>query len=173
MYDALRLNLRRILCRTWQLVLFPVLRSQETSDGWTLCRQNYRSSTVQRSDEQLNRSRLLVVRHPAGQRSLQVHMSSEDAIVDRLDTLIVIMRLAFADAITRAREILESDAAKVAILDCCSGGWTPSAVVRGSTQKLGISESTLKIKISDLIASGLLERRGATKTVEYRSRGIL
>lgn len=98
---------------------------------------------------------------------------SDDAVLERLDRLIGIVRVAFAPAIDTARAAVRSDPVKSALLDATTDGWTSSAATRAAVAKLGISDSTFKSKISELIASGLVERRGATKTVEYRSRGIL
>jgi hypothetical protein len=100
-------------------------------------------------------------------------MKDDDEVIERLDKLILLFQLAFADSIDATRRSIRMDPVKAAILDSTSTGWTPSATTRAAIKKLGTSESTFKNKVSELLAAGLLERRGATTSVEYRSRGVI
>lgn len=99
-------------------------------------------------------------------------MNEEDPVVERLDRLIALVSLAFADEISRARTTARSDEVNDAVLNACAEGWTPAKVVAAAATKAGASPSTMKRRIAELIGVGALKRRGATSTVEYRATGI-
>lgn len=99
-------------------------------------------------------------------------MTSNDEIVERLDKLIALMSIAYSDQIETLRaEVKQGDRGKV--LDSCPADWTPAAAARAAAKKAGVSEANFKAKIAELVEMGHVERRGATKSVEYRRRGVI
>jgi hypothetical protein len=99
-------------------------------------------------------------------------VSDVDPVIERLDKLIALVSLAFAEPIGRARDAVRSNPAIAAILDASSEGWTPAAVVRDRAKAAGAAESTTRKYVADLVAAGALRYRGATSTREYRSTGV-
>lgn len=99
-------------------------------------------------------------------------MATDDEIVRRLDTMIVILKLAYADAIEKARANIRSDKANAAILDA-SKNWTAAAKVQAAAATAGSARSTTSKKVVELIDLGVLEKRGGGNTTEYRATGLI
>jgi hypothetical protein len=99
-------------------------------------------------------------------------MTNED-IGRRLDTIIAILQLAHQGEIESARATIRSDKVNSAILDGAKT-WTPAGkltrAVKGNTKQ---SSATINRRISDLIALGVLEKRGGGPATEYRSTGLI
>lgn len=100
-------------------------------------------------------------------------MSSEDAVIERLDRLITILRLAHRDGIERARVATRGDKVNAAILDA-TGKWVGAAGLQSSVmRKTRASKRTVQLRIADLLAEGMLEKRGGSSTTEYKSSGLI
>ena len=97
---------------------------------------------------------------------------NEEDLAERLDKLIAVVSLAFADEIAHARDKARADPVVAAILDSCEAGWTPAATVRSAAQRAGASKATFGRRAGELVGSGAIKRRGATTSIEYRSTGV-
>ena len=99
-------------------------------------------------------------------------MSDAD-IIQRLDTLIAITRLAYADRIEQVRQETRADAVNSAILDAAAdwigAGELKSEVARTTSQ----SGRTVARRVSDLLADGILAQQGAGPAVRYRTTGLV
>lgn len=97
----------------------------------------------------------------------------ESGIERRLEAIASILKLAFREQIAEVGESLRSETGKAAILDS-TGGWTPAgALVNGVAKKTGRSKRSIQRDLSSLLELGVLEKRGAASSIEYRSTGII
>lgn len=98
---------------------------------------------------------------------------SDTEVIDRLDTLIAITRLAHSDRIEQVRREVRADPINAAILDAASE-WTASGSLKNGVAKdVGQSERTVTRRISELVASGLLTQQGAGPATKYRASGLI
>jgi hypothetical protein len=98
---------------------------------------------------------------------------STDAVIERLDRLTAITRIAHADAIERAKVKIRSDKVNAAILDGAKK-WTPAAKLKTAvTKKTGAGQTTFSARVADLLDGALLEKRGGGATTEYRATGLI
>ncbi len=99
-------------------------------------------------------------------------MSNSEALERKLDLLIALTRIGIRDQLERERRVLMADDVSVAILRGCqnwvSAGELKSVVMQATKQ----SEATVKRRISELVSSGALLRRGATRSVTYKTSGL-
>ena len=96
-----------------------------------------------------------------------------DEVVERLDRLTALMRIAHADAIERTRGKVRSDKLNAAILDG-TRKWTPAGKLRTTVlKKTGSGASTFGYRVAELLDAGLLEKRGGGPTTEYRTTGLI
>ena len=96
-----------------------------------------------------------------------------DEVVERLDRITAILQLAHEDAIERARTRIRSDKVNAAILDAASK-WVPAAKMQATVaSKTQAATRTIQEHIADLISQGVLEKRGATHTIEYKASGLI
>jgi hypothetical protein len=96
-----------------------------------------------------------------------------EEVVQRLDRLTALMRVAHADAIQRAKEQIRADKVNAAILDGAQK-WTPSGKLSSAiTKKTKTGTSTFKSRVADLLDGGLLEKRGGGPTTEYKATGLI
>jgi len=94
-------------------------------------------------------------------------------IVEKLDQIATILRLAHRDAIDRTREAIRSDKVNAAILDG-SVQWVRAGKLQTAVAtKAKTSERTVRDRIADLIADGLLDKRGGGPTTEYKASGLI
>lgn len=94
-------------------------------------------------------------------------------VVERLDRISAILQLAHGDAIARARDRIRADKVNAAILDA-STTWVPAGKMQSAVAtKTKASTRTVQRGIADLIAQGVLEKRGAARTLEYRASGLI
>lgn len=98
---------------------------------------------------------------------------SDAEILQRLDTLINITRLAHADRIEQVRRDTRSDAVNAAILDAATdwvgAGELKTQVAKATSQ----SERTVARRLSDLVADGILAQQGAGPSIKYRTTGLI
>jgi Fic family protein len=99
-------------------------------------------------------------------------MTNED-IARRLDAIIGILQLAHRDEIERARNTIRADRVNAAILDY-SKAWTPAGklmtAVKNKTKQSG---ATINRRIGELLAVGVLEKRGGGPSTEYKATGLI
>ena len=97
---------------------------------------------------------------------------SED-VVERLDRITAILRLAHRDAIERTRTEIRADKTNAAILDA-SANWVGTAALQAAVmKKSGGKERSVQMRIVDLIAQGLVEKRGGGRNIEYKATGLI
>jgi hypothetical protein len=96
-----------------------------------------------------------------------------EEVIERLDRLTALMRIAHADAIGRTKQTIRSDKVKAAILDSAKN-WTPSGKLSSAVKKkTGTGTSTFKSRVGELLEGGLLEKRGGGPTTEYKATGLI
>lgn len=99
-------------------------------------------------------------------------MTNED-ITRRLDTIIAILQLAHREEIESARTTIRSDKVKAAILDGAKN-WTPAGKLTGAVKaKTKQSPATINRRITELLATGVLEKQGGGPATEYRATGLI
>lgn len=99
---------------------------------------------------------------------------TEDAVVERLDTLISLFRLAFKEALEAGTEALLRDPVVRAVLDAVEGGWVAAGEVRKRAANASSqSERTVLRRISELVDIGALAQDGSGPSSRYRSTGLL
>jgi hypothetical protein len=90
-----------------------------------------------------------------------------------LTQIAAILQIAHRDPITQRREELLKDDANKAIFKAASS-WATTADIENVVVKGGAaSRSTLYVRLADLADRGLLERRKAGNTTEYRNSGLV
>lgn len=97
-----------------------------------------------------------------------------DELVERLDRIAAILQLAHGDAIERARTRIRADKVNAAILDVTPTTWVAASKMQSAVAtKTKASTRTIQRSIADLVGQGVLEKRGATRTIEYRATGLI
>ncbi len=97
----------------------------------------------------------------------------EQQMLEKLDLLLGVIQLAYAEEIKVARADLRSDAVVAALLDTCVD-WTPaSTAINEAVRISGSAKRTVQRRISDLLAKRALAQRGAGVATTYRSTGLL
>lgn len=101
-------------------------------------------------------------------------MEREDALLERLDTLTALLRLAFAEPLRAAQEELYSDKVAAAVLDSTRAAWIGAGDLKERVAKSAdVSQRTVQRTIAGLLERGLLRSEGATHLTRYRSTGVL
>lgn len=100
--------------------------------------------------------------------------SSSDDIVERLDRLLILLSIAFAEPIERFRAELASDPVAAAILAAVRDDWVLSGdLQRDVCQATGVAPRTVQRAIASLSERRLLVNRGSGKATSCRSSGVL
>ena len=98
----------------------------------------------------------------------------ENEIVDRLDTIIAILNLAFAGPIQTARDKIQKDPVNAAILDGLALGAVPAGELQESVKKAtGQSVRSIQMRLAALAEQRVLERIGSGPKISYRATGPL
>ena len=101
-------------------------------------------------------------------------MNANDEVLERLDRLITLMGIGFADAIERVRTEVQADPVAGAILDAAADDWVSSGdLQRLVVAKAKVSERTVQRSFQTLSQRGLLLTRGSGRSTSYRSSGIV
>lgn len=96
-----------------------------------------------------------------------------DEIVSRLDTIIAITKLANREALDAARTEILADDVNRAILSSASK-WVPAGTLQKTVaRKTGASTRTVRDRLADLLAGGLLEKAGGGPTTTYKATGLV
>jgi hypothetical protein len=100
-------------------------------------------------------------------------MSNNDDVIDRLDRIAAILQLAHRDEIERARTEIRSDKVNAAVLDA-STKWVGAGAMQSKVAtKTRASTRTIQDRIADLLATGVLDKRGGGPTTEYKASGLI
>lgn len=101
-------------------------------------------------------------------------MGDQDQVVERLDKMLALLRLAFADRIQVARDEVVSNPVNRAILERTTEGWVGAGDLTREVMKAsGQSNSGVRGRIAALVDSEILTKRGAGPKTEYRSTGLI
>jgi hypothetical protein len=94
-------------------------------------------------------------------------------VVQRLDTIISILKLAHSEALAQVRKSTLGDEVSASILDSTAEGFVAAGDLKRDVAKsTKQSEKTVQRRIADLVAMGVLEKRPDGRAA-YRSTGIL
>jgi hypothetical protein len=96
-----------------------------------------------------------------------------EQVIERLDRLISIVSLAFADEIERARERVRANPISVGLLDQASDWTAAGELQRVVAKQTGMSPRSVRSKLSELVALGALEVRGGGPTTAYKTTGLI
>ena len=100
-------------------------------------------------------------------------MSTTEDLIERLDRIAAILKLAFREEIDGARTAIRADTVSAEILELTSG-WVAAGQLKSSViSKTGQSKPTVERRIASLVEQGALERRGAGTATSYRSTGLV
>lgn len=98
-------------------------------------------------------------------------MDSE--VVERLDTLIALMNLAFADQIESARMKVLQDPVSSAVLEVLSSGPASAGDLKEAAARMsGQSERTVLRRINSLVAQRAIDQAGSGSRTTYRATGL-
>jgi hypothetical protein len=100
-------------------------------------------------------------------------MATNEDVIERLDKLAAILKLAHRAEIDSARTAIRSDKVNAEILDMTSD-WVGAGPLKSSViSKTKQSKPTVERRIGSLVEQGALERRGAGSASSYRSTGLI
>jgi hypothetical protein len=96
-------------------------------------------------------------------------------VVDKLDTIIGLLHLAFADSLQRARDELLKDRATAAILAALdSASDVPANELMSQVKAAaGQKDRAIQARLANLIAQRIVIRTGAGVKTTYRSSGLI
>lgn len=93
---------------------------------------------------------------------------------EKLDTIIGLISLAFAEPIQRARTALLSDPVKAAVLEALGPAPMDAGALQAAVSAVTRqSERTVGRRLSELVAQGVVLRLGAGPKVRYRLSGLM
>lgn len=94
-------------------------------------------------------------------------------VLERLDRIVAILKIANAEAIDAASKRIRGDAVSAAVLEAVAAGPIGAGELRARVSKeTGQSERTVARRVASLIAMGALDQSGSGPTVCYQSAGI-
>lgn len=100
-------------------------------------------------------------------------MAADDEILKRLDLIQATLALAFAPQLREARDAIRADDISAAILDLTES-WTASKTVQDTVaKKTSKSARSVRDRLPELVAQGVLEARGSERKMEYRKTGLI
>ena len=98
----------------------------------------------------------------------------EDPLLDRLDRLTELLELAFAPQLASQRDLLRGDPVDAAIFDLTAGSWISTGDLQATAAtKVGTTGRTVRAHLAALGERGLLQKRGAGRSTEFRSSGLI
>jgi hypothetical protein len=98
---------------------------------------------------------------------------SED-IIERLDTLIATVRLAWHDELDLQRDRVLEDPVDAALLDAAAGSWVRSGDLQRRVAKARrVSDRAIRTHLASLVTEGLMKQRGDSRAREYRATGVV
>jgi hypothetical protein len=113
-----------------------------------------------------------LLREPFVERGLALN-ETDSQIIQRLDLIQATLRLAFAPQLDAARKELLADGVAAAIHGH-AGEWVGSAALQTAAAKsCGKSTRTVRDRLPELLAQGVLESRKIETRIEYRRTGLI
>lgn len=98
---------------------------------------------------------------------------ADQEVIERLDTIIALMNLAFAEQIELARSQLMNDPVSAAILDSLATGPVSAGDLKERAAKAsGQSERTVLRRVASLVAQRAIEQQGSGPRTTYRTTGL-
>lgn len=99
--------------------------------------------------------------------------TNEDLMIERLDKIVAILKLAHRDDIDDARTAIRADKVSAQILDM-TADWVAAGKLKTDViSKAKQSQPTVERRIASLVEQGVLECRGAGTASSYRSTGLI
>lgn len=99
---------------------------------------------------------------------------SEEDVLRRLDSIIGILNLAFADPIERARNKILADQVMAAILEeLGTETYTAADILGKVVAATKQSERTVQQRIATLVSQRIVERIGSGSKISYHSTGLI
>jgi DNA-binding transcriptional ArsR family regulator len=99
---------------------------------------------------------------------------NSDETLHRLDDMIALLKVGFSREIESVRQALGNDLVNKAIIEALSDGWMASGdLQRQISASTKVTERTVRQRLADLTALGVLRSRGAGRSTEYSLSGIL
>ncbi len=100
--------------------------------------------------------------------------AEDDGVLERLDRIATLLRVAFSEQIERARSEVRNDPVAAAVLDLIQEGWVASGEIKRTVSKSAkVSEKTVQRSLATLLGRGAIRGRGTGVNLSYRSAGIL
>jgi hypothetical protein len=97
-----------------------------------------------------------------------------DAVVERLDQILAVLRLANAEALNATSARMRAEPAKNAALDACADDWVGAGeLTKAVMAKTNLGNSTVRGHIADLLTAGALARDGSGPKTRYKSTGVI
>ena len=97
----------------------------------------------------------------------------ENAIEQKLGTIASILKLAHKQELDEIAESVRGEPGKAMVLDA-TREWAPGGpLVKSVAEEAKKSNRTIQTYIGELLDLGVLEKRGAGRSIEYRSTGII
>lgn len=101
-------------------------------------------------------------------------MTADEAILQRLDLLVAVVKLAYAPQIAEVRQRVTEDAVAAHILEVTAEDWVKAGDLQAETAKAcNVSKRTVRTKLQDLVALGALRQEGSARASQYRGTGLL
>lgn len=98
---------------------------------------------------------------------------AEEDVIERLDTMISILRLAHQSEIDIARQKILAEDGNAEILDLAAANFVAAGELKAKVgKKTKQSAKTVQRRIADLVAIGALEKR-TSGSAAYRSTGLI
>jgi hypothetical protein len=100
--------------------------------------------------------------------------NNSNALEDKLDLLIALLRVAHGAPLEERRAEVLSDPVSEAIMRAAARDWVDAGTLKTKAAKSGnASKPTAERRIAELVADGVLRRAGSGSHVRYRSSGLI
>jgi hypothetical protein len=97
-----------------------------------------------------------------------------DDVLLKLDEVLSVLKLAFADEIGKARSAMMRDPVNRAILESLEDGWLGSGdLQRRVSAATDVSDRTVRDRLGELAARGAIRSRGGGRSLEYSRTGVI
>jgi DNA-binding transcriptional ArsR family regulator len=98
----------------------------------------------------------------------------DQELADKLDTIIGLLNLAFAEPIQRARDAVMRDPVKAAVIDAIGSGPMDAGALQSAVRTAtGQSDRTVSRRLAELLAQGMVMRSGTGPKGQYRLSGLM
>lgn len=98
---------------------------------------------------------------------------TDDELLRRLDLMQATLQLAFKPQLDAARNALRADKVIAAILDETEDWIASSELQKRVATAVKTSDRTVRDRLPDLVAEGVLAMRGSERKGEYRRTGLI